>query len=160
MLPVGTGGATELRGCGDRSGDLEEHARCAILWVYSSAATHNVSATADPSIPPVPNRQGAGRLVLSPHEPLTEGGAAEEFEHSIQARIAEGHRHLIVDFSRVGRIDSAGIRALVRGHTTARRRGGSLRLARVNAEVRAVLDQAKLSGVFPMVDSVADAQVR
>jgi anti-anti-sigma factor len=119
-----------------------------------------VSAPIDPSIPPVPNRKGAGRLVLSPLEPLTEGGAAEEFEHSIQARIAEGHRHLIVDFSGVSRIDAAGIRALVRGHTTARRRGGSLRLAHVNAEVRAVLEQAKLSTVFPMVDSVAEAQAR
>jgi anti-anti-sigma factor len=98
--------------------------------------------------------------VLSPHEPLIEGGAAEEFEHSIQARIAEGHRHLIVDFSGVSRIDAAGIRALVRGHTTARRRGGSLRLAYVNADVRTVLEQAKLSTVFPMADSVAEAQTR
>jgi anti-anti-sigma factor len=119
-----------------------------------------VSATLDPSIPPVRNPQGAGRLLLSPHEPLIEGGAAEEFEHSIQAHIGEGHRHLVVDFSQVTRIDSAGVRALVRGHTTARRRGGTFRLAHVNAEVRGFLEEAKLGGVFPILDSVAEAQAR
>jgi anti-anti-sigma factor len=119
-----------------------------------------VSATLDPTIPPERDRQGAGRLVLSPSEPLIEGGAAEEFEHSIQARIREGYRHLVVDFSGVSRIDSAGIRALVRGYTTAKRHGGSFRLAHVNAEVRGFLDDAKLSGVFPILGSVAEAQAR
>jgi anti-anti-sigma factor len=119
-----------------------------------------VSATLDPTIPPARAPQGAGRLVLSPHEPLVEGGAAEEFERSIQARLTEGHRHLVVDLSQVTRIDSAGVRALVRGHTTARRRGGSLRLAQVNADVRAFLDESKLGGVFSILDSVAEAQAR
>jgi anti-anti-sigma factor len=120
-----------------------------------------VSATLDPSIQPVPNRKGAGtRLVLSPLEPLIEGGPAEEFEHSIQARITEGYRHLIVDLSGVSRIDDSGIRALVRGHTTARRHGGSFRLAHVNADVRAFLDTAKLGDVFTIADSVAEAQTR
>jgi len=119
-----------------------------------------VSATLDPPIPPVRDRQGAGRLVLSPHEPLIEGGAAETFERSIQARFAEGFRHLVVDFSSVSRIDSAGVRALVRGHTTAKRRGGSFRLAHVNSDVHAFLDEARLTGVFLILDSVAEAQAR
>jgi anti-anti-sigma factor len=119
-----------------------------------------VSATIDPPIASERIRHGASRLVLSPHEPLIEGGAAEEFEHSIQARISEGYRHLVIDFSAVSRIDTAGIRALVRGHTTARRHGGTFRLAHVNAEVRSFLDEARLSGVFQVLDSVAEAQAR
>ena len=119
-----------------------------------------VSATIDPPIASERIRHGAARLVLSPHEPLIEGGAAEAFEHSIQARISEGYRHLVIDFSAVSRIDTAGIRALVRGHTTARRHGGSFRLAHVNAEVKSFLDEARLSGVFQMLDSVAEAQAR
>jgi anti-anti-sigma factor len=120
-----------------------------------------VSAIPEPSIEPPSQRKGAGtRLVLSPLEPLIEGGAAEEFEHSIQARIAEGHRHLVVDFSGVTRIDAGGIRALVRGHTTARRHGGSFRLAHVNPDVRAFLDTAKLRDVFTIVESVEEAQAR
>jgi len=76
-----------------------------------------------------PRRRGRGTyLVLSPNEPLVEG-AAEAFERSTQALLAGGHRHLIVDLDAVGRIDDAGVRALVRGYTTAQRLGGSFRLA-------------------------------
>lgn len=119
-----------------------------------------MSVTVDPSRPPAHTRRRAGHLVLSPHEPLVEGGAAEEFEHSIHARFAEGYRHVVVDCSAVDRIDTAGIRALVRGHTSAKRRGGSFRLANVSANVRAFLNDAKLGGVLEILDSVAEAQTR
>ena len=106
-------------------------------------------------------RRGRGtHLVLSPNEPLVEGSAAEAFERSTQALFREGHRHLVVDLGAVGRIDGAGVRALVRAHTTAHRIEGSFRLASANAEVRAFLEQAKLDGVFPIAPSVEDAQVR
>lgn len=120
-----------------------------------------MSAPLDHSNQPVPHRKAAGtRLVLSPLEPLVEGGPSEEFERSIQGRIAEGHRHLVVDLSGVKRIDAGGIRALVRGHTTTRRHGGSFRLVHVNAEVRAFLDTARLGDVFTILDSLEEAQVR
>jgi len=122
-----------------------------------------VSAVLDaPDAPHAPPpRQGKGpHLVLSPNEPLVEGSAAEAFERSTQALLAGGHRDLIVDLGAVGRIDEAGIRALVRGYTSARRLGGSFRLARANAEIRAFLHAAKLDGVFPIAASVEEAQVR
>lgn len=100
------------------------------------------------------------RLVLSPHEPLVEGGAAEEFERRVQALLAEGHRHLVVDLVGVVRIDDEGIRALVRGYTTARRLGGSFRLVGVNADVREYLHTARLDDVFPTFDSIEAAQQR
>ena len=98
--------------------------------------------------------------MLSPHEPLVEGGAAEEFERRVQALLANGHRHLVFDLGGVVRIDDAGIRALVRGYTTARRLGGSLRLVGVNADVRAFLQSAHLDTVFPIFDSLEAAQLR
>ena len=69
------------------------------------------------------------RLVLSPQEPLVAGGAAENFEQNIRELFRRGYRHLVLDLSGVASIDSAGVRALVRGHTTAQRVAGSLRLA-------------------------------
>jgi anti-anti-sigma factor len=108
-----------------------------------------------------PQRRGTGApLVLSPTEPLVEGGAAEELEHSIQRLIADGSLHLIVDLGGVSRIDGGGVRALVRGFTTARRVGGSFRLARANSDVRAFLKAAHLDTVFPISDSVQEAQAR
>jgi len=101
----------------------------------------------------------ASRLVLSPHEPLVES-AAEQFERQVQAVLADGHRHLVVDLGNVARIDDAGIRALVRGYTTARRVDGSLRLVGANADVRAFLTLTHLDAVFPVLDSIEAAQTR
>jgi len=53
-------------------------------------------------------------------------------------------------------IDSAGIRALVRGHTTAQRVQGTLRLAGLKPRVRETLDASHLGGVFDIYES-ADA---
>ena len=120
-----------------------------------------MSVTLDPPSSSAPDRGRAGtRLVLSPQEPLVEGGAAEEFERSVQLRLAEGYRHLVVDLAGVPRLDDAGIRALVRGHTTARRRGGSFRVARANDQVRAYLRDARLDGVFPVLESIEEAQAQ
>lgn len=89
-----------------------------------------------------------------------EGGAAEEFERRVQALLAEGHRYLIVDLRGVAEIDADGIRALVRGYTTAQRLGGSFRLTGVNAQVRAFLQTAHLDTVFAIYESVDAAQAR
>ena len=69
-----------------------------------------------------------GTLVLSPHEPLVAGGPAEDFERRVQALFRQGYRHLVTDLDNVPILDSAGVRALVRGHTSAQRVGGTFRL--------------------------------
>ena len=100
-----------------------------------------------------------GRLLLSPREPLVAGGAAEAFEQQLQQLLRTGNASLVVDLSEVSAIDSAGIRALVRGHTTAQRVGGTLRLAAVPAVISKTLDLAHLGSVFEAYDSVDAAQL-
>lgn len=87
------------------------------------------------------------------------GGAAEAFERHIQQLFRGGYRHLVLDLSGVPSIDSAGIRSLVRGHTTAQRVGGSLRLAAAPATVKQVLELSHLAGVFETYDSVDAAKI-
>ena len=99
------------------------------------------------------------RLVLSPQEPLVGGGAAEAFEQEIQQLFRRGQRHLIIDMSAVPAIDSAGIRALVRGHTTSQRLGGSLRLAAIRTAVTAVLEASRLGAIFDTYESVDAARL-
>lgn len=94
-----------------------------------------------------------GRLVLSPHEPLVAGGAAEALERQIQQLFRSGHHQLVVDLSGVPAIDSAGIRALVRGHTSALRLGGRLRLAALSPEVERVLELSHLLPVFEVYET-------
>jgi anti-anti-sigma factor len=102
---------------------------------------------------------GGDRLVMSPMEPLVAGGAAEAFERQVQQLFRSGYRNLVVDLSGVRMIDSAGIRALVRGHTTGQRVGGTLRLAAAPAAVANVLEIAHLAGVFEIYDSVEAARI-
>ena len=92
-------------------------------------------------------------------EPLVAGGAAEAFERHVQQLFRSGYRNLVVDLSGVRMLDSAGIRALVRGHTTGQRLGGTLRLAAAPAEVAKVLELAHLAGVFEIYDSVDAARI-
>jgi len=96
---------------------------------------------------------------MSPMEPLVAGGAAETFERHVQQLFRSGYRHLIVDLSGVPVIDSAGIRAFVRGHTSAQRVGGTLRLAAAPAAVSRVLELAHLAGVFETYSSVEAARM-
>jgi len=100
-----------------------------------------------------------GRILLSPREPLVAGGPAEAFEQQLQQLLRTGRANLIIDLSEVTAIDSAGIRALVRGHTTARRVGGTLRLAAQSPAVSQVLELAHLSEVFESYDSVEAARI-
>jgi len=105
------------------------------------------------------NRPSPDRLVLSPQVPLVAGGAAEAFERDIQQLFRGGQRHLIIDLSGVTMMDSGGIRALVRGHTTAQRLGGSLRLAAMPSAVARVLEESRLSSIFVTYESVEGARL-
>ena len=105
------------------------------------------------------NKPAGDRLVLSPLEPLVAGGPAEAFESQLRQLYRNGHRHLVIDLTGVSMIDSAGIRALVRGHTTAQRMQGTLRLAALKPRVREMLDASHLGGVFDVYESTEAARL-
>jgi anti-anti-sigma factor len=108
----------------------------------------------------VATRASGNRLVLSPRQGLGAGGPAREFESSVQELFKAGYRHLVADLSGVPSIDSAGVRALVRGLTTSQRLEGSFALVGPNAAVKAVLRTARLDSVFPIFDSLEPALAR
>lgn len=68
-----------------------------------------------------------------------------------------GDTQLVMDLSRVGFVDSAGLGALVAALTTARNQGGNVKLARVARQFREQLTVTKLVTVFELYDSVEDA---
>jgi anti-anti-sigma factor len=102
----------------------------------------------------------ADRLVLSPQEPLVAGGPAEEFERRIQEVFKSGQEHLVIDLRGVPTIDSAGIRALVRGHTTAQRLNRRFTLVSPNPRVRGTLELSLLTRVLEVVDTLVAARTR
>ena len=107
---------------------------------------------------PRQERPSRARFVPSPSEPLV-GGAAEAFDQQIQKLFRNGQRQVTVDLSAVSTIDEAGIRALVRGATSAQRVGGLFRLAAVRPAVARALELSDLSSAFEIYGSVAAARI-
>ncbi len=97
-------------------------------------------------------------LVLSPQEELTAGGAAEQLEGHIQASLRSGVQHVIVDLSHVPVVDSAGIRAFVRGHTSAQRLARRFTIVNPNARVRDEIGLLRLHDVLNICGSLNEAK--
>ena len=100
----------------------------------------------------------SNRLVLSPQEALIAGGPAEELERRIQEVFKVGTEQVVIDLRGVPSVDSAGIRALVRGHTSAQRLNRRFTLVSPNAQVKAVLELSLLTRVLEVVDTVVEAK--
>jgi anti-anti-sigma factor len=105
----------------------------------------------------VPTKVTGDGLILSPREALVAGGPAEEFESRVQELFKAGYRHLVTDLRGVTQIDSAGIRSLVRGLTSAQRLRGSFKLVAPSPEVLAVLRVAQLDSVFSVFEQIEPA---
>lgn len=102
----------------------------------------------------------SNRLLLSPQEPLVAGGPAEELERRIQEVFKANYEHVVIDLRGVPNADSAGIRALVRGHTTAQRLNRRFTLVSPNPRVREILELSLLTRVLEVVDSLVEAKTR
>ena len=102
----------------------------------------------------------ADRLVLSPQESLQAGGPAEELERRIQEMFKLGREHVVVELRGVPSIDSAGIRALVRGHTTAQRLSRRFTVVAPNPQVRQMLELSLLTRVLEVADTLVEANSR
>jgi anti-anti-sigma factor len=100
------------------------------------------------------------RMVLSPQEPLIAGGPAEELERRIQDIFKSGFEHVVIDLRGVPTADSAGIRALVRGHTSAQRLNRRFTLVSPNPRVKELLELSLLTNVLEVVDSLVDAKTK
>lgn len=111
---------------------------------------------------PTPTVKGskADRLLLSPQEPLVAGGPAEELERRIQEVFKSGYEHVVIDLRGVPNADSAGIRAMVRGHTTAQRLNRRFTLVAPNPKVKQLLELSLLTRVLDVVDSLVDAKTK
>jgi anti-anti-sigma factor len=107
-----------------------------------------------------PQRGEARELVLSPQEHLVAGGPAEQLEQLIQASFKQGVQRVFVDLRAVPVLDSVGVRALIRGHTSAERLGRHFCLVAPNPRVREVLRLSRLEQVFTICESVTVARAR
>ncbi len=100
------------------------------------------------------------RLLLSPQEALIAGGPAEELERHIQEVFKSGYEHVVIDLRGVPSADSAGVRALVRGHTTAQRLSRRFTVVSPNPKVMELLELSLLTRVLEVVDTLVEAKTK
>ena len=75
----------------------------------------------------------------------------------LRAAIEGGARDIVVNLSEVPMITSAGLGAFMVAHKGCRAKGGSVRLAGAQPLVRQVLETTKLTKLFGVYATVADA---
>jgi anti-sigma B factor antagonist len=87
-----------------------------------------------------------------------DGLTAETLLAELQARVGEGHIHLVGDLSGVKYTSSAGLRAMLSVLRDARSGGGDLRLAAVHAPVLKILELSGFTSILKVFGDV-DAAV-
>jgi anti-sigma B factor antagonist len=95
-----------------------------------------------------------GQRILQLHGPLV---MATLFDFQSKVR-ADHSKKLILDFSNVPYVDSAGIGSLVGAYVTRQKDGHALALVGVNSRVRTVLQVTHVESFFRFFDSVPQAE--
>jgi anti-sigma B factor antagonist len=86
-----------------------------------------------------------------------DGLTADTLLATLQAHVESGATRLVVDLSAVDYTSSAGLRALLATVKEARRRGGDLRLADINPNVRKVLELSGFATILKIYAAVDEA---
>ena len=95
-------------------------------------------------------KDGINILVLGGQ--LTGGGGDEQFREAIDTLLAAGRAQILVDFTEITFMDSAGMGELVSGRRTVERFGGALKILNPNQRVHNSLTLAKLLPIFEVFD--------
>ena len=77
----------------------------------------------------------------------------QELKHIVLDRLQAGDMEFLIDFSETSYVDSSGLGVLVSLSKKVRERGGELRLAALNDDLRTLFELTKLDTLFTIVDS-------
>jgi anti-sigma B factor antagonist len=86
-----------------------------------------------------------------------DGLTSEDLQRVLASEVEAGRHNMVADFGEVDYTSSAGLRVLLATLTQTRSRGGDLRLAGPNPEVRKVLDLSGFTSILRVFDTVDDA---
>ena len=95
-------------------------------------------------------------LILTPHERI-DSSVARDFENFMQARLSEGNVKVIVDFSRLGFISSAGMRVLLMNAKALGKRAGKLVLCSMRDSIREIFSISGFDHIIKICDTVEES---
>lgn len=102
-------------------------------------------------------RNEQGVTILTPKGKITIGVGDVALREAVGEALEAGARNILVDLSSVTTIDSSGIGELVNAYTTAKDRGGQLKLANLPPKVDDILQITQLVSVFEVHDNLPEA---
>ena len=79
------------------------------------------------------------------------------YEKKLNELISGGEKSIVVDFSALEYISSAGLRSILATSKTLKAGGGKIALANIKAGVKEVFDISGFGTIFPLHDSVEAA---
>ena len=100
--------------------------------------------------------QTGGVAVISPAGDI-DSNSAPTLQQRLDELLSKDVHYFVLDLSRVGFVDSAGLAAVVRLYKRVRIGEGDVRLAAVPSQVQEVLDLTRLSRVFEVFPTAVDA---
>ena len=105
----------------------------------------------------ISSREVDGVRVLEPVGKMTIGVGDVALREAVQEALANGDRKLLINLEGVKTMDSSAIGELVSAYTTVTNRGGKLKLEKLPAKVRDILQITQLITVFEIYDDEREA---
>ncbi len=84
----------------------------------------------------------------------------QQFKDAVLKLLEQGQKHIVLDFSRVRNVNSAGLGSLITLFSRTRSVGGEFILAAVPQNVRNLLHITRLDTVFVIADTLEEALKR
>lgn len=82
---------------------------------------------------------------------LTVGDPCHSFRDVIRDAIADGERHIVLDFKDVSYVDSTGLGELVAALVAVRRSGGEIQLMNIPPRIQNLLEVSRLYTAFKLL---------
>lgn len=84
-------------------------------------------------------------------------GDTEKLHAALVDFLEQGIRRVIIDLHRLNYLNSTGIGAIIRAHSTARKNNGDVRLTGLSDNVQSLLAITRLIDVFDVYDTLPEA---
>ncbi len=96
----------------------------------------------------ISERQTGDSTILDLKGDVIYGESGTVLRTAVRRLLAEGKTNILLDFEKVGYLDSSGVGELLSALTAVRRENGTLRLQHLSERVYKLLDVCKLLTVF------------
>lgn len=86
-----------------------------------------------------------------------DASTAPQFETKCYGFLEDGEKRIVIDFTGLEYISSAGLRSILSIGKKLKNRGGSLSVCQMSGMVQEVFDISGFTSIFPAYDTVEDA---